>query len=453
MPKKESASIKSVMLKKEKDGKHPIAIRICWNKKVASRYTGVWIEPQYWVDGEVSRKCPDAASHNILIKKCLTEVENRKLEYESKGIEYSVYDLVNEKAVPKSKLDFQSLFEQLTRERGTGIRNYKLAHLKLSEYYKTKSIVLTDLTAESLQGFAADMHNSGYKNGYINNMLRQISAVWNYAISKRLVSRDDYPLGNDHPFWRKYKPDSNPTALTQLQVEVIINYFIDTYYIIDNSDIVDYKIYPIPKYVDYNEVYSYWFCLNLWLTMYYLQGLAPVDILKLKRSQVSIAINENGEKYFKIKDIHRSKTNVYVPLVVEYNDMTHLLLSPYLNRETDSEWLYPFFDRPSNRPTDPNCTKNFLSTASKNLKRLWKRINIFAEQRKVRDWVPIPNDTTLYSARHSFATHFINKSDNIAALATLLGRSVQNISVYVKQLKDDEYILKQRENVYKKQPY
>lgn len=104
MPKKESASIKSVMLKKEKDGKHPIAIRICWNKKVASRYTGVWIEPQYWVNGEVSRKCPDAASYNILIKKCLTEVENRKLEYESKGIEYSVYDLVDEKEVQNQSL-------------------------------------------------------------------------------------------------------------------------------------------------------------------------------------------------------------------------------------------------------------------------------------------------------------------------------------------------------------
>lgn len=297
------------------------------------------------------------------------------------------------------------------------------------------------------------MHNSGYKNGYITNVLRQISAVWNYAISKRLVSRDDYPLGEDHPFYKKYRPDSNPTALTQLQVEVIINYFIDTYYVVDITDIINYKIYPIPEYVDYKEVYSYWFCLNIWLTMYYLQGLSPVDILKLKRSQVSIAINDDGKKYFKIKGIHRSKTNVYVPIVVEYNDMTHLLLSPYINRETDSEWLYPFFDRPSNRPTDPNCTKNFLSTASKNLKRIWKRINNFAEQRKVKDWVPIPNETTLYSARHSFATHFINNSGDIAALATLLGRSVQNISVYVKQLTGDEYILKQRENVYKKPPY
>lgn len=450
MPKKNSASIKVVMLKTEKDGKHPIAIRICWNKKVASRYTGVWIEPQYWDGNEVGRKCPNSATYNILIRKCFSDIENRKLEYESKGMEYSVYDLVEEREVPQSKLDFKTLFEQLTKERGTGDRNYKLALRKLSEYFKSRNIILTDLTAEALQGFAADMHCNGCKNGYISNMLRQIGAVWNYAISKRLVSRDDYPLGNDHPFWRRYKPDSNPTALSRLQVQVIENYFINTYYEIDNSDIINYQICPIEKYVNINEVYSYWFCLNLWLTMYYLQGLSPVDILKLKRSQISLVTNDNGEKYYQIRDIHRSKTNVAVPIAVEYNDMTQILLYPYLSRKTDSDWLYPFFERPTNNPNNPNCTKNFLSTASKNLKRLWIRINTYAEKNNVKDWIPIPKETTLYSARHSFATHFVNQSSDINALATLLGRSVQGISVYVKQLTGDDYILEKRKNVFKK---
>lgn len=177
MPKKNSASIKVVMLKKEKDGKHPIAIRICWNKKVASRYTGVWIEPKYWDGNEVSKKCPNAATYNILIRKCFSDIENRKLDYESKGYEYSVYDLVDEKEIPKSKLDFQTLYEQLTKERGTGDRNYKLALLKLTEYFKDRTIILTDLTAGALQGFAADMHSNGYEKGYIYNMLRQIGAV------------------------------------------------------------------------------------------------------------------------------------------------------------------------------------------------------------------------------------------------------------------------------------
>lgn len=182
--------------------------------------------------------------------------------------------------------------------------------------------------------------------------------------------------------------------------------------------------------------------------MYYLQGLSPVDILKLKRNQISLVTNEDGVKYIQIRGIHRSKTKIAVPMAVEYNDMTQILLRPYLTRETDSEWFYPFFDRPSNNPNNPDCTKNFLSTASKNLKRLWKRINLYAEKKNIKGWVPIPNETTLYTARHSFATHFYYKCGDVAALATLMGRSIQGIDVYIKQLTSDDYVLKQRKKLY-----
>ena len=437
MPKKQSASISLKMLKKEKDGKHPIVLRVCWKGQVASRYTNVWVEPKYWSGTEISKKCPDFATLNILLKKVYNEADGRRLDYEAKDMEYSAYDLVSEKEIPKCKLEYSTLYNKLVEEKKLkSIQNYHRAYTKLKEYSHLNEIQLTMLTAEYLQGFANWLIQQGRKSGYAQFCLTNIRSVWNYAIKEKLVSPNDYPFGNNNGFWRKYKQGEHKTAITKHQLDGIIAYFCNTFYDFDGIN----GIIQPKKSVKYKSLYSYWFALNFWLTIYYMQGLSPNDVLNIKRSQIQLLKDENDEEYYRIVGVRRAKTGIQVPIAIKNTDIVHLLITPYycLN---DGEYLYPLFNHLPKGTSKDTAKNNLIAYNSKTLKMLWQRINKYAFNQGWEDWEDIPRDTTLYSARHSFATHYLESGGNVVGLATMLGRRVANIDVYVKQLTSDDYIL------------
>lgn len=444
MPKKESASITLKMLPKEKNGKHPIVLRVCWKGKVASRYTNVWVEPKYWNGTEITKKHPDAAALNILLKKVYNEADGRRLEYEAKGMEYSVYDLVSEKEIPKCKLEYSVIYKKLVEEKKLkSINNYHRAYTKLKEYSHLSEIQLPMLTAEYLQGFANWIIQSGLTSGYAAFCLTNIRSVWNYAIKERLVSLNDYPFGNNNGFWRKYKQGEHKTAITQHQLNGIIAYFCNTFYDFDGFNNI---IQPKPKKVKYTSLYSYWFALNFWLTIYYMQGLSPFDVLRLKRNQIQLVKDENDEEYYRITGVRRAKTGIQVPIAIKNTDIVHLLITPYY-RLNDGEYLYPLFNHLPRGTSIETAKNNLIAYNSKTLKELWQRINQYAFNQGWPDWEDIPRNTTLYSARHSFATHYLESGGNVVGLATMLGRRVANIDVYVKQLTSDEYILKLKKDM------
>jgi integrase len=437
MPKKQSASISLKMLKKEKDGKHPIVLRVCWKGQVASRYTNVWVEPKYWNGTEISKKCPDFAALNILLKKVYNEADGRRLDYEAKDMEYSAYDLVSEKEIPKCKLEYSALYNKLVEEKKLkSIQNYHRAYTKLKEYSHLNEIQLTMLTAEYLQGFANWLIQQGRKSGYAQFCLTNIRSVWNYAIKEKLVSPNDYPFGNNNGFWRKYKQGEHKTAITKHQLDGIIAYFCNTFYEFDGIN----NIIQPKKSVKYKSLYSYWFALNFWLTIYYMQGLSPNDVLNIKRSQIQLLKDENDEEYYRIVGVRRAKTGIQVPIAIKNTDIVHLLITPYY-RLNDGEYLYPLFNHLPKGTSKDTAKNNLIAYNSKTLKILWQRINKYAFNQGWEDWEDIPRDTTLYSARHSFATHYLERGGNVVGLATMLGRRVANIDVYVKQLTSDDYIL------------
>lgn len=437
MPKKQSASISLKMLKKEKDGKHPIVLRVCWKGQVASRYTNVWVEPKYWNGTEISKKCPDFAALNILLKKVYNEADGRRLDYEAKDMEYSAYDLVSEKEIPKCKLEYSALYNKLVEEKKLkSIQNYHRAYTKLKEYSHLNEIQLTMLTAEYLQGFANWLIQQGRKSGYAQFCLTNIRSVWNYAIKEKLVSPNDYPFGNNNGFWRKYKQGEHKTAITKHQLDGIIAYFCNTFYEFDGMN----NIVQPKKSVKYKSLYSYWFALNFWLTIYYMQGLSPNDVLNIKRSQIQLLKDENDEEYYRIVGVRRAKTGIQVPIAIKNTDIVHLLITPYY-RLNDGEYLYPLFNHLPKGTSKDTAKNNLIAYNSKTLKILWQRINKYAFNQGWEDWEDIPRDTTLYSARHSFATHYLERGGNVVGLATMLGRRVANIDVYVKQLTSDDYIL------------
>ena len=177
-----------------------------------------------------------------------------------------------------------------------------------------------------------------------------------------------------------------------------------------------------------------------------MQGLSPFDVLKLKRNQIQLVKDENDVEYYRITGVRRAKTGIQVPIAIENTDIVHLLITPYY-RLNDGEYLYPLFNHLPRGTSIETAKNNLIAYNSKTLKELWQRINQYAFNQGWPDWEDIPRNTTLYSARHSFATHYLESGGNVVGLATMLGRRVANIDVYVKQLTSDDYILKLKKDM------
>ena len=91
----------------------------------------------------------------------------------------------------------------------------------------------------------------------------------------------------------------------------------------------------------------------------------------------------------------------------------------------------------------------FTYPCNKTIKKVMKSLNHKIIERNVNHNTNEPlidaDNITLYSARHTFSSMLINSGASLNALASLLGRSIQGIECYVKQLQDDEEIIGIRE--------
>ena len=102
-------------------------------------------------------------------------------------------------------------------------------------------------------------------------------------------------------------------------------------------------------------------------------------------------------------------------------------------------WLIDLVDKYSNKPLPKKLYKGWFEH------RLIVNRNINKEN--VANYY-IDERTTFYSARHTFATIFINSEGaKTAELAQLMGRSVSGIDRYIKDLMNIEDVLKARDKM------
>lgn len=143
-----------------------------------------------------------------------------------------------------------------------------------------------------------------------------------------------------------------------------------------------------------------------WLACYRFCGLALVDLLRFDFS--NIETSENGEYY--IGYINRQKTNQKATIITRKDRESDKLIEFILEEKTK----YPHRN-----------------------KRMWEKVINY--KLSTLDFTP---KLTYYHARHSYATKLINKNVPLNDLATLLGRNIQNIQTYIKQVQSIDHLIK-----------
>lgn len=375
--------------REKKGGLYPLKVNIRHKGKFLLS-TGFSVTPGKWTGSEFTNKVENYKTKNASLRKLLNDIENTIFRLEMDGKLKDMPDKVLkgilEKCLPgfvpeKTKLfiDYLSDFIDLKEKPGTKTV-YTTTLNKILEFDRT--CTFDTMTLDWLRRFEKWMKDSGMKTNAYAIHLRNIRAVFNYAIDEEITTL--------YPF-RKFKIKKEETAkrcLTPEQVALLRGYGCE----------------------EHQKRYR-----DIFMLMFYLIGINAVDLFNLKQLV-------NGRIEY-----NRAKTGKLYSIKVEPEAME------IIERYKGDNWLLNVLDTYSNY-------QDFLHRMDVGLKQIGPVVRKGLGGRKERE--PLFPDISSYWSRHTWATIAagldIPKETISAALGHEIGSDVTSIYIKFDQKKIDE---------------
>lgn len=202
--------------KKNRNGKVNIKIRISHNRQVRDIGTDFYIDPAFWKDsGKVDPKYENADYLNFEISKLLIQYQAKllKINYRDLPISRIVAILRTDKEV---STDFSTYYREIIAEkRKVNVRTANLYNetlIKIEKFDHRPVLLFEDVSAGWLRRFELSMRESGNRASTISIHLRNIRAVFNWAIDDGVTSLGLFPF-------RRYKIPKGKEERVPLTVE------------------------------------------------------------------------------------------------------------------------------------------------------------------------------------------------------------------------------------------
>lgn len=321
-------------------------------------------------------------------------------------------------------------------------RSYQYAYKKVKEFFGREPLV-TEITSSRLKDYGKWLSNN-LKENTVRATLAYTVAVVNYAIEKGIVQMVTPTKG--FKYQRKYGERPRDYYLEASHMVRLKEYWLDM--VINRSGKRwSYKDGAYDKLGNRNsaEFGILWFLL-----CYKFNGSAPIEIAKLRPTDVKrVMINE--KEYFSI-DIQRQKTKTQVHIRLARDVFSIIAVEHFLGR-CNGKYVYPII--PSYIEDDKRMLKNSHHTSEKAVKSLRKALDDIngeiarenAEKHRNEPLIECER-VVLYTARHSFAQHYLSSPNaTVAGLASLLARSPNTIATYIAQIKRNEDVASMVENM------
>lgn len=185
---------------------------------------------------------------------------------------------------------------------------------------------------------------------------------------------------------------------------------------------------------------------SMYLAMVLFWGLAPVDMALLRLSDLKEEFID-GMPCWYVRGL-RCKTGVSYNFPIIRNAFSESILLPYI-RTAHKRGGYLFNIIRTEKEAKVVDVSDELSMRRKMmafsniinpmLKDLWMRMN---EETKGIGVVDVEK-TSLYSARHTFASLFLARDGSLGGLATGMGRSINTLGVYVHQINETSVMMEE----------
>ena len=439
MAKVNSATVRLVLKKNRKmrNGEYPVYLVVCYHGRL-EHSCGVSCLSKHW--DEKGERIKNNPVQNKLIQDMKAKVIAKKNEYELESKQYTIHMLINalqENAVEASNLYgvvYLNLIEEKRLSEGSK-RRYKHAYSLLVEFMGRNDFIIDELTVGIMKDFSKWMENK-LQDNTIKSVLATVASVWNYAISKKLADASLYPF-DEFKYLRVYKEKPREYYLEKSHIVRLRDYFLDMV-IERHGNRWTYKGDALDRlHLRYTKEFGI-----LWFLMAYkMNGSAPVDVAKLRVEDCS-RVSISGGDYWKI-EFKRKKTSRSVSIRLKRDIMTVIGLEHMLGFAHG--YVYPILKEGI---TDKQLLKMSAKWSQKAIgwvKEAFMSINEDIARDNVVKGCNEPtvdlNRLVFYTARHSFAMHYLNSSGStVNGLASLMARSPETISTYIHQLTNDEEI-------------
>ena len=187
-------------------------------------------------------------------------------------------------------------------------------------------------------------------------------------------------------------------------------------------------------------------CGYMYLMGILFQGLSPCDLMMVRTSDI-VTKSVSGLDFYCL-DTHRAKTHKSVKVMIpRHRIYEEAMMGLSLLFHDKDSWLVPCLndkDYGLDKEILKTKIRDKLSSLRNGLRQWFESVNslIVKHNMEENDDIPLIDvKCPWYSYRHTYAMYYLWKPNSTPlGLATLLGRSVNSLSQYIKDLERDEDI-------------
>ena len=374
-----------------KEGTYPVKIKVYFQGKPKYYPTGICMS----TNEELEEVLESKSKKNIEIKDIIGKELSRILKNVDILVERGTFSFSNLNNMLGKNIGgtlnemISAKIKELENEEKFGTSAFYKGTLSLLKRYIKHDVPIKEVTVEWLNGLEKFILKTANQTTVAMNM-RNIRATMNIAKQVGVIRESDYPFGRGK--YQIKEGSGKKKALNKKQLKAIAEYS-------DGSMTTE-------------------FYRDLWLFIYFCNGLNVADLISLKFSDI-----QNGEISFirkKTKDRTRDVKRIYAAITPEM----YSIINKWGNDPKKSVYIFPFLKPGDSAWEHEKKKKNLTKLINKRMKMIGEKLNL--------------GKITTYVARHTYATVLRNEGVPISIISPMLGHSsVTTTEIYLADLESE----------------
>lgn len=374
-----------------KEGTYPVKIKVYFQGKPKYYSTGICMSTK----DELEEVLESKSKKNIEIQDIIGKELSRILKNVDILVERGTFSFSNLNNMLGKNIGgtlnemISAKIKELENEEKFGTSAFYKGTLSLLKRYMKHDVPINEVTVEWLNGLEKFILKTASQTTVAMNM-RNIRATMNIAKQVGVIRESDYPFGRGK--YQIKEGSGKKKALNKKQLKAIAEYS-------DGSMATE-------------------FYRDLWLFIYFCNGLNVADLISLKFSDI-----QNGEISFirkKTKDRTRDVKRIYAAITPEM----YSIINKWGNDPKKSIYIFPFLKPGDSAWEHEKKKKNLTKLINKRMKMVGEKLNL--------------GKITTYVARHTYATVLRNEGVPISIISPMLGHSsVTTTEIYLADLESE----------------
>ncbi len=374
-----------------KEGTYPIKIKVYFQGKPKYYSTGICMSTK----DELEEVLESKSKKNIEIQDIIGKELSRILKNVDILVERGTFSFSNLNNMLGKNIGgtlnemISAKIKELDNEEKFGSSTFYKGTLSLLKRYIKHDVLINEVTVEWLNGLEKFILKTASQTTVAMNM-RNIRTIMNIAKQTGVIRESDYPFGRGK--YQIKEGSGKKKALNKKQLKAIAEYS-------DGSMTTE-------------------FYRDLWLFIYFCNGLNVADLISLKFSDI-----QNGEISFirkKTKDRTRDVKRIYAAITPEM----YSIINKWGNDPKNSVYIFPFLKPSDSAWEHEKKKKNLTKLINKRMKMIGEKLNL--------------GKITTYVARHTYATVLRNEGVPISIISPMLGHSsVTTTEIYLADLESE----------------